>query len=64
MSPLKHLFFITVSDVQRVAEEIINRKLNDGEVEKVVELILDRIQWYDPLVQSIMDVVNPPKVRI
>ncbi len=62
MSPKTHIYFITVSDVQRVAEEIINRRLNENELERVVEQVLENIEWYDPIERSIMDIVSPSEL--
>jgi CRISPR/Cas system CSM-associated protein Csm2 small subunit len=32
--------------VQTVAQETIGRKLRENELQKVIDKILDRIQWY------------------
>ncbi|MBM4169384.1 MAG: hypothetical protein FJ215_09535 [Ignavibacteria bacterium] len=49
MNPRKHIYYITVSDVQNVAKEIGGRRLSDSELKNVVDKLLDRIQWLEPL---------------
>jgi hypothetical protein len=44
MSSRKHVYFITISDVQRVAKESIGRILSPSELESVTEKLLDNIQ--------------------
>ena len=53
MDSRKHIYYITVGDVQAVAEETIGRKLHKNELEKVISKLLDKIQWYDPLEEVI-----------
>jgi CRISPR/Cas system CSM-associated protein Csm2 small subunit len=39
--------------VQTVAQETIGRKLRENELQKVIDKILDRIQWYDVVEDAI-----------
>jgi hypothetical protein len=55
MDSRKHIYYITVGNVQIVAEETIGRKLHKRELEKVISKLLDKIQWYDPLEEIISD---------
>lgn len=58
MNSQKHIYYITVSDVQKVAEEAIQRRLNEKELTRVVEKVLDKIEWYDPIEESILTVTE------
>ena len=53
MNSRKHIYYITVSDVQRVAKENIGRNLNAIELARVIDTLLDKIQWYDVLEEAI-----------
>jgi hypothetical protein len=58
MGNRKHIYFITISDVQRVAKESIGRILNPSELESVIEKLLDNIQWYDVVEEAIASVTE------
>jgi hypothetical protein len=58
MSSRKHLYYITVSDVQRVARETLGRGLNEDELTRVTEKLLDKIPWYEPLEEAILSESN------
>ncbi len=53
MDSRKHIYYITVADVQRLAAEKIGRNLRSQELSRVVEKILDRIQWFDVVEEAI-----------
>ena len=49
------VFYILIEeDIQTVAEEELNRRLNKQEIESVKDKIAERIGWYD----AIADVLN------
>lgn len=50
----KHIYYITISDVQHVAEENIGRSLNAYELARVTDKLLDKIQWYDVVEEVII----------
>jgi hypothetical protein len=54
MDTRKHIYYLTVSDVQTVAQETLDRKLTEKELSQVVEKLRDKIQWYD----AIEDVIS------
>ncbi len=54
MNSQKHLYYITVSDVQRTAQETLGRCLSEKELTNVTEKLLDRIEWYEPLEELIL----------
>ncbi len=53
MNSRKHIYFITVSDLQTVARENIGRNLNSAELTKIIDRVLDSINWYDPVEEAI-----------
>jgi hypothetical protein len=55
MHSRKHIYYFTVSDVQQVASETIGRLLDEKELTRIAEKILDRINWYDPVEETILD---------
>jgi hypothetical protein len=55
MDSRKHIYYITASDVQRLAKEAIGRSLTKGELTRVTDKLLDKIQWYDPVQEAIID---------
>lgn len=54
MNSRKHIYYITVSDVQRLAKENIGRHLNPVELVRVTDRLLDRIQWFDVVEEAIV----------
>jgi hypothetical protein len=54
MNSRKHLYYITVSDVQRLAKESMGRILNPAELAIVTDKLLDRIQWFDVVEEAIV----------
>jgi len=53
MDSRKHIYYVTVGDVQTVAEDTVGRKLREKELQKVIDKILDKIEWYDAVVEAI-----------
>lgn len=58
MGARKHVYYITVSDVQHVARETIGRSLDSAELAKVTDKILDNIQWYDVVEEAVLTEAN------
>jgi len=55
MNSRKHIYYITISDVQRLAKDAIGRTLSKRELARVTDQILAKIQWYDPVEEAIID---------
>ena len=55
MNTRKHIYFITISDIQRLAREKIGRTLDGVELGRVTDRLLDNIQWYDVVEEAIVD---------
>ena len=45
---------MTTSDVQNVAIDLLNRKLEPEELSRVVSRVIDRIEWRDPIERAIL----------
>ena len=54
MNSRKHVYYLTVSDVQNVAKETLGRRLEERELTRVIEKLLDKIQWYEPIEEVIL----------
>ena len=54
MNTRKHIYYITVFDVQRLAKENIGRSLDAVELARVTDRLLDKIQWYDVVEEAIV----------
>ncbi len=51
-----NLYFISVEDVRRVAEEEGFRELTDDEIKAIGDKMGDYIEWYDAVLMVILDV--------
>jgi hypothetical protein len=49
----KHIYYLTVGDVQTVAQETIGHKLRKKDLQKVIDKLPDKIQWYDAIEEVI-----------
>lgn len=49
------IYKLTVEDIQTVAEEYLERKLNDEELKKVIDKVGDYISWYDAIENTFME---------
>ena len=54
----KIIYQLTVSDIQTVAEEIMARKLSDQEIIGMLDLIADKIPWYDAIADAIHETIR------
>lgn len=53
MNHNKHVYYITVGDIQRFSVERTGRSLDSSELKRVIDILLDRIQWLDILEEAI-----------
>ena len=49
----KIIYKLVVEDIQNVAEETLDRKLLDVEIDLIKESIAERIPWYEAIEDSI-----------
>lgn len=57
----KKVYYITVSDIQDVAEQDLDRKLNETELKKVIDKMCDYINWSDGISFAIEELDLKPK---
>lgn len=60
MNSRKHIYYITIGDVQNIAQDTLGRKLREKELNTVIEKLLrgSKINWYDPIGELINEVVD------
>jgi hypothetical protein len=51
-------YSLSLEDIQTVAIEEIGRKLAASEIKKIKDLIGERINWYDAILESINAQIN------
>ena len=49
----KIIYYLTVTDIQTVANEEIGRDLTSTEIENLVDPIAERLNWFDAIADSI-----------
>jgi hypothetical protein len=54
MNSRKHLYYITVFDIQTIAKETLGSNLDNEELTRVADKLLDKIQWYEPIEEIIL----------
>jgi hypothetical protein len=47
------IYQLTTEDVQGVAMELLNRKLSQTEIKKIIESIEEKLAWHDAIADSI-----------
>jgi hypothetical protein len=56
-SKRKVIYYINVEDLQNVAEQELDRKLTDKEIDLIGEKLGDHIGWYEAILETINDVI-------
>jgi ADP-dependent phosphofructokinase/glucokinase len=54
------IYSLNVGDIQHVAQEELERKLSDQELQEVIDRIGDYVNWYDSIEMAIHDKINIP----
>lgn len=54
----KIFYSLNIEDIQTVAMQEIDRELSEEEIEKVKDLIGERINWYDAILNSINEKIG------
>lgn len=49
------IYRLTIEDVQTVALEIFDRELSDDEINRITDLIAEKIPWYDAIAEAIKE---------
>lgn len=55
MKDSKRIYSLSVEDIQLVADEILNRKLDSNELKKVIDKLPENIPWYDSIYATFLD---------
>jgi len=56
----KIIYSLNTEDVQKVANDLLDRDLTDPEIESVNESIANRIDWYEVIENSILEKILIP----
>ena len=48
------IYSLNTSDIQTVANEILNRELSEDEIEQIKGLVADNINWFDAIESAIL----------
>lgn len=54
----KIIYSLNTTDIQTVANQELNRKLTKEEIEKISEIIPERIDWYDIISCTIYEIIR------
>ena len=57
------VYSINIEDIQTVAIEEIDRELTDDEIESIKDLIGEKINWYDAILNSIIEKIDLSDVK-
>jgi hypothetical protein len=52
------IYSLNIEDIQTVAIQEIDRELTEDEIEKVKDLIGEKINWYDAILNSIIEKIG------
>ena len=52
------VYSLNIEDIQTVAIQEIDRELTKDEIEKVKDLIGEKINWYDAILNSIIEKIG------
>jgi len=55
MKSNKVIYKLVVEDVQEVAQDELGRNLTDEEINNIIDLIAEKISWYDAISDSIAE---------
>jgi hypothetical protein len=53
MGKNKIVYYLNEEDIQTVAYQVLERKLSSVEIEKIKNLIAEKINWYDVIADTI-----------
>jgi hypothetical protein len=52
------IYYLTMADLQRVAEDLLNRSLTKNEIEKAIKKLPDYINWYESIDYTLREVID------
>ena len=47
------IYYLTIEDIQTVSEQEVGRKLSNQEIEMIIDVIAEKIKWYEAIANSI-----------
>ena len=53
----KVIYYITISDIQEVANQELERELSLEEIELIRDRIAEKIPWYDAIAEAIDEMI-------
>jgi hypothetical protein len=63
MNGRKHVYWITDGDIQNLVIENFGRMANNEELERIIDIILDRIPWVDAVESAIRETMQGKTTR-
>jgi hypothetical protein len=57
------VYSLNIEDIQTIAIQEMDRELTDDEIEKVKDLIGEKINWYDAILNSIIEKIDLSDVK-
>ncbi len=55
----KIFYYLTIEDIQDVANEQLGRDLSPNEIEQIKDKIAEKVNWYDAIAYTIMENITP-----
>ena len=52
------IYSINTTDLQTVAQEVLNRELSENEIMQLKELVPERIKWFEAIEASILEIIQ------
>ena len=52
------VYYMNAEDVQTVADECLNRRLSDDEIEMIEDAIAERVDWFGAIEGAIQDKID------
>lgn len=52
------IYQLTVKDIQTVANQELERNLTNNEIERIIDLIAEKISWHEAISSAIEEKIN------
>ncbi|MBV6442305.1 MAG: hypothetical protein DYG98_18980 [Haliscomenobacteraceae bacterium CHB4] len=52
------IYLLTVEDIQNVANQELGRNLTSDEIEKIKDVIAEKIKWFDVIAEAINEKID------
>lgn len=57
------IYSINIEDIQKVATSVLERELTNNEINKIKDLIGEKIYWYDAIADTINEFLDNKQKR-